>query len=300
MIEPLPCLNCQLHVCPINSESPPCMWIGPMDIASAANRKLHPVKVSTIISVYRPSKDMLNRCLTAILPQVQEIVVCRDQAGVFPSGAMQHPKIRYVSSWRSDIGFGRKMNFAARHSSGKFLHMLNDDCFMDPDAISKLLQTIERDEKIGVVGHLLWRVGRKIILHGGTRRNPANPADPGWGHIDDTASAPSITKPCEMENVCWASVLVRREAYFDVLGMDERLHLSYDDNFINMKLRKNGWKVWYDPRAEAIHDEHSSTKITPAVAEHVRNSRDVFVREWAPFFEWNRDRVPGNFNYLNK
>lgn len=291
----LTCLNCQEAKCRINESHPPCQDISARAIASAAIAKLrskYSEDVSCVIPVYRPSKERLNKCLEAVLPQVDEVVICRGQAGIFPEGAIQHPKIRYLAGRHGDVGYGRNMNYGSRHTNGKWILALTDDVFLDPGAVAELLKTANQDPKIAAVGHLLWYPGRDKIQHGGTRRNAG---DIGWGHIDHNAETPSITEACEVENVTGASVLYRREAFYSVLGFDERYRLYYEDNDLCLRLRKAGWKIWYTPKAQAVHDEHASTKITPNIAREVERSRGIFTKLWKPYFERNAPNTLGTF-----
>lgn len=294
----LSCLNCNLHVCRFDENHPPCQDIDPMQIAGAINRRLRVTEdVSCVIPVYRPAASMLNQCLTAILPQVGEVIVIRDQAGIFPSGVMQHPKVRYVTSWRNDIGFGRKLNAGFRHTNNQLVLSLNDDVVLEHDAVSNLVNVMKSDDKIGAVGHLLYYPGRKSIQHGGTIRTPGHI---GWGHRDHNSPKPSLEGVHEMENCTGASLLIRRKAFYDVLGMPEVLKLYYEDNWFQLALRKAGWRVFYTSLAVGDHNEHSSTKITKGVESEVARSKELFTDKWREYFEWNRDSQLGNFEYLQK
>ncbi len=293
----LDCLNCQKNICPVNPKHPPCMDVDHWSIATAVNRKLFGLRtqaVSCVLPVWRPSRERLNTCLAAVIPQVDEVIVCRGQAGQFPEGAMRHPKIRYLVGRHGDVGYGRNMNYGVRHSMGYWVLGLTDDVYLDPEAVAKLIEVAKQDETIGMVGHLLWYPGRKEIQHGGTRRRPG---DIGWGHIDHHAAVTSMKEPYECENVTGASVLYRRKAFYDVLGFDERYYLYFEDNHMALSLRKAGWKVWYTPHAQGIHDEHASTKITPNVAKAVSDSKAVFEGCWRGYFDHNRDNNFGNFDY---
>lgn len=293
----LNCLNCQLHVCPFDAEKPPCQNIQPYVIATAIIKKLDGLRtdnVSCVISIYRPKAEILNRCLAAVLPQVSEVVVALDQAGKIPDGAMQHEKVRYIVSRQTDIGYGRKLNFGVRHTFSKWILALNDDVYLEPDAVHKMLQVLKSDEKAAAVGHLL-RYPNGTIQHGGTTRKAG---DIGFGHIDHNKREPSIKTVVECENVTGASVLMRRKAFYDVLGYDEGFHLYYEDADFCLKIRKNGWKIFYTPFAAGIHDEHSSTKITPQISSVVQQSKILFSKKWSHYFRHNCKNTFGDFSYL--
>lgn len=292
----LTCLNCQERVCRVHAPHPPCQDISAHSVATMVNRRLRASTddVSAVVPIYRPAADRLNKCLLSVIPQVGEVVVCLEGGGMIPTGALQHPKVRYVKSRESEIGYGRNFNFGARHTFCPWLLELNDDVFLDPTAVAKLMEVAKDDDKIAVVGHLLWYPGRATIQHGGTRRNPG---DFCWGHIDHRQPRPTITKSVECENVTHASVLMRRRAFYDVLGYDERYRFYFEDNEVNLRLRKAGWKIFYTSMAQGIHDEHSSTALNPQMSRHVAESQKLFREEWNGYFEHNRNNQLGNFNY---
>lgn len=285
----LSCLNCQLARCPIDSLRPPCMDVDPRMIAAAINKRISRPFVSCIVAVYKPPGRQLNKCLAAVLPQVDEIIVCRDQAGIFPERALTDPKIRYVVLPKNDVGYGRKVNYAARQSAGEWLWMLNDDCYVAPGTIGKLRDCIQ--PQVGMISHEL-RYPNGLIQHGGTYRNPG---DIGWGHLDHNSSESRIKMPVEMENVTGASVLIRRKAFYQANGFDEEFYLYCEDNAMCLQLRRAGWKIVYTPRASAIHDEHSSTNITPNLHSIMCASHAVLKRKWGWYFEHNRNRAMGTF-----
>lgn len=294
--EGLTCLNCQANVCPKNSWTPPCQNISPQLIATWANRKLSCGKfgqdVTAVISVYRPDVDTLNRCLRQVVDQVQEVIVCSDKAGVVPHGTMQHNKIRFVQSRLFDSGYGRKQNVAARHSCGRYLLLLNDDVFLEPNAVERMRTCFS--DGVGMVSNLL-RYPDGTIYHAGKRRAPGVR---GWGHINHRQYEPDIKEPAEMENVCGACVMVRREAFYQIGGFDEEFYLYAEDDDMSLRIRHAGWKILFTPHSSGIHLEHQSTSKTGPIIQHLNSSNAVFGRKWGRYLDWNINRVPGDFEYL--
>jgi GT2 family glycosyltransferase/ADP-heptose:LPS heptosyltransferase len=290
----LKCLDCQENVCPISALQPPCQIFDPAKIAQAATTKLSAKgRISAAVSVYRPVAEVLNRCLAHLLPQVDEIVVCRDLAGTFPTDATQHPKIRYIVKNVSDIGYGRKQNYAVRHTSGEFVLLVNDDVFLNPGAVELMLGCMA-DPKVGVVSNLL-RYPNGTIYHAGKVRAPNVR---GWGHVDHRGYLPTFKKPLELENVCGACNLVRREAFYSINGFDETFFLYAEDDDMALSMRKNGWKLMFHPDSTGIHMEHQSTEKTPRIVEIMHESNRNFDRKWGAYLTHNATRIPGNFDYL--
>lgn len=291
----LDCLNCQQNLCPKNNHLPPCQNLDPDLIAAwtwARWRAENTEDVSAIISVYRPEVGTLNRCLESVMGQVQEIIVCRDQAGVIPAGARQDGKIRYVETRLRDIGYGRKQNFAARHSNGKYLLLLNDDVFLDPGAVASMLKEVKQG--VGAVTNLLRYPDGTIYYSGKIRA--AN--EKGWGHCNHRQMHPYFSTVTELENCCGACVLVPRKAFYKINGFDEDFYLYAEDDDFALRMRRAGYKLIFTPHSSGIHLEHQSTQKTANIGTLLQQANATFGRKWGKYFEWNANRVPmGNFDY---
>lgn len=289
----LTCLNCQKNLCPKSRHAPPCQLFEPEAISRAANRKLSGMKgsISAIVPIYQPEVGTLNRCLQQVVTQVDEVIVTAEGNSRLPNGAMQHPKIRYVRTPKTRIGYGRNVNFGVRHSCGKYLLLLNDDVFLEPNAVARLKEEIV--DNVGLAAHLL-RYADGTIYHAGKVRSPGVR---GWGHIDLRKKDPTIKEPRDMENVCGASVLVRREAFYSIGGFDEEFFIYAEDDDFMLRLRRDGWRIRYTPRASGIHLEHQSTSKLGAITDVVNKANKLFDKKWHRYFDHNHNRVPGNFEY---
>jgi GT2 family glycosyltransferase len=292
----LDCLNCQQNVCPKNAHLPPCQYIDPDLVAQWANARLSSIfgtSISAIVPIYQPEAKTLNRCLEAVLPQVSEVIVtCEMGNGKVPEGALHHDKIKYVRAPGRAIGYGRNVNFGARHSNGRYLMFLNDDVFLDPVAAEKM-----RDEMVpgvGMVAHLL-RYEDGTIYHAGKRRGPG---EKGWGHIDHRKHLPTITSPTEMENVCGASVMVDRKAYYGIDCFDEEFFIYAEDDDFSLRMRRSGKRIVYTPHATGVHMEHQSTQKIGDIMGSVYKANAIFGRKWGRYLEHNANRIPGTFDYV--
>lgn len=288
----LECLNCQQPKCPISANNPPCQHFDPETIASAVRRRVTNQigTISAIISIYKPDASVLNRCLECVLPQVNEIIICHDKSGVVPPSAIRHKKIKYVTCPQSDIGYGRKQNFAARHSVGEFLLLLNDDVFLDPEAVSRMQSVM--NSQVGIVSNLLRYPDGTIYHAGKVRGNGVR----GWGHIDHKKRVPTFTQPTQLEMCCGACVLVRRECFYDISGFDEDFYLYYEDEDFALRARQSGWSVWFTPYSTGIHLEHYSTGKTPGLQSLLDSGARIFNSKWGWYFDLNATTVPGRFS----
>jgi hypothetical protein len=247
--------------------------------------------VSCVIPIYQPDAETLNRCLTQIIPQVQEVIVTRDQNGIVPRGTITHPKVSHVQAPKAGIGFGRNVNYGCRFTSGKYILILNDDAFLEPDCVSLLLK--EMKPGVGLVSHLLrYPDGR--IYHAGVWREPGQRD---WGHIDHLAWHPTFKDVTELENCCGTSILVRRKMHFQIGGFDEDFYMYSEDGDYAMRTRQHGWKIMFTPFARGIHVGHLSSNKAGDIHSMIRKSNELFHKKWGAYLRANIDTSLGNFSY---
>jgi len=291
----LGCENCQLNVCPKNSWTPPCQEQNPDTISDKANRKLQlgtfGNDTSAVVCIYRPEVGMLNRCLAALLPQVQEIVLCSDKAGIIPTGTIENGKIRRVQSRAFNSGYSRKLNYGIRHSHGKWILAINDDCVLDPGAVEGMLK--EMKDGVGIVSNLLYYPDRTIYYAGKVR----SPGVRGWGHQNHRQHNHDFKEPIELENCCGCCVLLRRSAFYSVGAMDEDYFLFSEDDDLALRMRRGGYKIMFTPFSTGTHWEHQSVSKTGDLHTILQQANATFDRKWHSYFDWNLHRIPGNFDY---
>lgn len=285
--EELTCLNCVKETCPLDAKHPPCQLVPATVIADAVNARLQCVTdngISAVIVIHRPPDERLNRCLTHVLPQVDEVVIVSDTAGLVPDGAMQDARIRYVQLNQHDTGYSRKLNFGVRHTNNRFLWFGNDDVFLEPDAIERMCDVMEWD--VGMVG-MEMRYPDGTLQHAGKHRPLGHW---GWGHTSHRQRVSPYTNPLEMENVCGASILVRREAFYQAGGYDEDVHLYSEDDLASLRFRQAGWKIIYTPHGKSVHIEHASTDSLPNIGEQCAKSDAIVRAKWGWWFQMNQHR----------
>jgi GT2 family glycosyltransferase len=291
----VPCRNCQENRCPINQFTPPCCEIEPDRIALAANRKLRRNIVSCVVPTFAATTERLSRCIAAVLPQVDEIVVGADAGGIFPKGAPIHTKIKYVQSCKTNQGFGKNINHALRHTSGDLILLLNDDVFLDPGAVRAMCKVMDENPRVGMVSHLLRYESGKIYFAGRQRHN----GERGFPHIDHNQFLPTFNQVVEQEAASATSLLVSREAFYKARCFTEEIHMYAEDDFLSMSVRKAGYRILYTPHAAGVHIGNATTGPTGKMHEWIAQSGKIMERYWGPYFDHNRNRLPlGNFDYL--
>lgn len=282
----LNCLNCQKNVCPKDPMLPPCQNFNVHKVVEEVNKRLSSsvCSVSAVIAVHRPEVGVLNKSLSSVIDQVDEVIVSRDQAGAFPDGHLRHDtKISYYAKQAFDLGYGRKANFGARHSHGRYLLFMNDDVYLDPGAVAALMEHMKPG--VGIVcGRLTYPNGK---LYPVVKLRVPGQRDM---HFPDVNKyEPTLPNVTEIEACSGCVILVDRRAFFNILGFDERYYLYCEDDDLCMRMRRSGRKIIWTPVNLGIHDEHRSTANMPGRFKIMAQSGALYHSTWDWYFDKNKN-----------
>lgn len=159
-------------------------------------------------------------------------------------------------------GYGAAINAGARLLEQPFLLVVHGDARPRPDAVALLLAAVAKDDRhvgcagvriISPQGDLEPSAGFRPTLRGraGARLLKALPR-----HTRYYVRKPSRFVPHARTDVGWVSdvtMMVRRDAFDEVGGMDEAFFHAYLARDFGLRLRRAGWRVVHEIRAAAIH-----------------------------------------------
>ncbi len=168
-----------------------------------------------------------------------------------------------------NIGFGRACNLAFEEFGGDQVLLINPDARLLPGCLLRLQRTLSTRERAGAVSsHIFWDEKRRFYLPS-SYPPPLFELQPFldiWGpqaHINRLVSAiwryHSIKvwrskRPVRVRNLSGGLVLLKREAVQKAGGLfDPRFFLYFEDTDLFIRLRKKGYALFVEPRAQAIH-----------------------------------------------
>jgi GT2 family glycosyltransferase len=188
-----------------------------------------------------------------------------------------------VARFRENLGFARACNEGARLARGHYLIFLNNDTLPTPGWLEKMARLAKTDAGIGIVGcKLLYPNGR--IQHVGIafdqNKNPR--------HIyrGFSADIPPATVCRDYQAVTGACLLMERELYWSVGGMDETFKNSYEDVDLCLKVRSRGYRVVVCTDSVVYHFEGMSEG---RCASDFRNLA-IFKARWDKQIDCDDDR----------
>ena len=193
-----------------------------------------------------------------------------------------------------NVGFGRANNAALQDATGRYFCLLNSDAAALPGALAQTLAYLEAHAEVGLAGgQLLWPDGRlqtswgcdptlagvweeQTFLREVRARffPPAVPSEdhppaPNSGGVrEDRGTVPPNPTPPELgaegpkdvEQICGAYMVVRREAWQQIGGFDPAYFMYNEDVDLNVRLRRAGWRVVFLPSVHITHHLGASSR----------------------------------------
>lgn len=265
-------------------------------------------KISVVIVNFNAGSGLIDSAKAAIADAYEVIVV--DNAS--SDGSLELLEAAYVSDSKlrivrslSNEGFAKACNRGVALATGEFVFFLNPDCELEKGAMACLLETIQADVKIGMVGGLLLNPdgseqagGRRAIptpwrsfvrafgLARFSKRWPKLFFD---FHLH---KEPLPKSPIEVEAISGACMLVRRNAMQEIGLLDEEYFMHCEDLDWCIRFRRSEWKILFVPGARMLHHKGVCSKSRPIFVEWhkhrgmMRFYRKLFKHQYPGVLMW--------------
>jgi GT2 family glycosyltransferase len=242
----------------------------------------------TIAIVSWNTRDLLARCLDSLAPEVEAgraevwVVDNASEDGSPDLVRERYDWVRLVAS-EENLGFGRAINLVASQTSSEWIGTANADIALRPGALEAMLEAGSRDAAAGAIApRLVLPTGEtqhsvfafptitySFLLAVGAFRFSST--------IGDRRAFPGHWNTERARRVPWAIaafLLVRRTAWEEIGGFDERQWMYAEDLDLGWRLHRAGWKTRYEPRALVDHESAASTTqlFGPELAPHWQRS----------------------------
>jgi N-acetylglucosaminyl-diphospho-decaprenol L-rhamnosyltransferase len=241
--------------------------------------------VDIVVVAYRSSTH-LRGCVEPLCDEPDLTVIVVDNACPEHSvSTVEDLPIRIVEMGRN-AGFGAGCNAGARAGSGEAVLFLNPDARVSAEHVRTLAAVLASDPSCGAVGprileatgetqpsmrrgpSLLTAFAEALFVHHAVRgsdwpteivrRGYEKPrTDPSW--------------------LTGAALCVRRSAFEQLGGFDERFFMYSEDTDLGVRLRHAGFVLRYEPAAVAVHEGGAST-LPPEQAPMRAEARVAYAR----------------------
>ena len=150
----------------------------------------------------------------------------------------------------------------------EYIWLLNNDTLVNPDSLSRLVEAMESDPRIGIAGGVMYyhHDPERIQMAGGfIDRETGRGGMLGLNEIDRGQFQGTL----DVEYVSGGMLLVRADAIADVGLLDERFFMYYEDSDWGLRMRARNWRVVTVAAAKAWHkDKGTAGSRKPHLLQH--------------------------------
>ena len=259
-----------------------------------------PLPRISIIVPTRDRVDLLRRCVESILEHTTypnyEIVVVDNQSVeadslAYLASLADQPKVR-VRAHNRPFNFSIINNEAVRDCSSELVCLLNNDIeVITPDWLEELASHAMRPH-VGAVGAMLYYPDDTIQHAGvvtgvhGVAAHPYCGMPRGYG-----GQMARATLAQGMSAVTAACLMIRREVYLRVGGLDVALQVAFNDVDFCLRLHRAGFTNVWTPFAELYHHESASRGHEDTPEKQARFEREVTFMKQRWSVELEQDPV---------
>jgi len=185
----------------------------------------------------------------------------------------------------TNLGFARAVNRAASVTADEFLLLLNSDAQLAPGALAAAVSWMRRNTRCDVAGAQLLNpdssrqnsianfptlatelLNKSLLRRIAPRRYPGKEQ--------------AFSSPVEVETVVGAFMLVRRELWDLLGGLDERFFFFVEETDFCFQARRAGWSTMHLPQVLVTHGGGQSAKqVLPAARVEYWRSRYAYFEK---------------------
>jgi N-acetylglucosaminyl-diphospho-decaprenol L-rhamnosyltransferase len=243
------------------------------------------MKLLVVITNYRVTELTID-CLRSIANEIEtvpdtRVAVCENGTGDDSAEAIQRAiTANGWSSWctltavPTNLGFTGGNNVILRPAlqspdPPQYALLLNADTIVRPGAFKALVDFMDAHPRVGIAGsaqeypdgtphHSAFRFHTPLgEFEGSLKLGGVSRLLKRW-----VVALPVTNRPCEVDWVSGATMLIRREVFRDIGVLDEGYYTHFEDVDFCFNARKAGWRVWFVPTSLIMHLAGQSTGLT--------------------------------------
>jgi GT2 family glycosyltransferase len=233
-----------------------------------------PETLVSVLIINWNTRDLTLACLASLVDSADEIpyeVVVVDNGSVDGSAnaLAQSDDVQLIRNDRN-VGFAAAVNQAYRHSSGRYVLLLNSDVRLTPTALSTLVRFLDdRPSLAGVAPlylnpdgspqpfHFRFPTFTTTLLNGSALARRLVPGSA--SRLDEYKMlSDDFSRPRQVPQPSASCLLLRRALLPASNLMDERYPLYFNDVQLARSLAARGLELWVTPEAVVVHSAHAS------------------------------------------
>lgn len=261
-----------------------------------------------MISIIIPTRDyakITDQCLKSIFRYTTyrnfEIIlvnngsVAKETFAMFDKYKKEHSNFKVIDI-NTEFNYSLLNNMAIKEARGEYVVLLNNDTEIIMSNWLEIMLGYAMQPHIGAVGVKLLYPD-KTIQHGGVVLGLGGVASHTYvGHSrEDLGTYGRLMVPYNYAAVTAACLMVKKDKYLEVNGLEEELKVAYNDVDFCIKLLKKGYYNIFLPQVELLHYESKSRGFDETKEKYLRfvKEQEYMYKKWKdiigydPFYNRN-------------
>jgi len=210
---------------------------------------------------------------------LEMIVIVGGEENTLQEGPKKYPWVKWIdSSGPKDVGQTGRYNLGFAYANSKNnIMMIDSDVVIERDMISKLVERLEKSEKIGIVTPMILYMGNKNWVNqaGANVDLWTGKVSVGWGPKANYLDAKQVQNS--------GTVMLFKRELVNKIGCFENWYMCYFDPDYCIRATKVGYQTWYEPKAVCFHDQPLDNNLwRPRVLSRawlLGRNRTLFMRK---------------------
>lgn len=241
------------------------------------------IRTSVIIPTTSQGFIHLARLMPLLVEEEAEIIVVDNGSHDGTTNYLSNYNCKVVIN-KSNLGFAKGVNQGVSIAKGEFILLLNNDTVITKGFVQEMEKTFELDKTIGIVGCLIMQLGgqKKVQNIGTCFTEDYIPYELGLEKASITPQIlfndPRVHVVREVPGFTGACMMIKREVWDKVGGLDERFINGWEDVDFFLKARELGYRVYYTGNTYIYHQLHGSRNV--GRFNHENENRKLYDSIW--------------------
>jgi len=248
-------------------------------------------KISIIIPT-RDYSETLDTCLSSLFQKTTyknyEVIVVNNNSkeketfDLFARFKKKYKNFKVIDA-NMEFNYSKINNLAIKEAKGEYIVLLNNDTeIITPEWLDKMVGYASLSH-IGAVGVKLLYPDT-TVQHGGVILGLGGVASHAYigTSREDLGMYGRLRVPYDYSAVTAACLMVKKEKFYEVDGLEENLSVAYNDIDFNLKLLKKGYNNIFLPQVELFHFESKSRGMDTTTEKYQRflKESDYMYKKW--------------------
>lgn len=207
-------------------------------------------KISIIFPTLNGWSDT-KKCLKSLSKQdypdknIEIVVVDNNSSDQTPKKIRRCYKKTKVLVQKKNLGFAKAVNIGIKHASGEYTLITNSDVTFNKKYLKSMVEVVQSDNKIGIVGGLVFRGNTKTLGFDGLKINPYL----GFHQYDLT----KLDQVRECDFVSGNGMFIKKSVFKKIGYFDEGFFMYYEDVDFCLRAKKAVFRIIFNPSAISHH-----------------------------------------------